>query len=207
MTWDEVWKIVLGILAAVGGLSGLILIVIKFSSNIIAERLSKKYEFKLSKELEKYKSSLENKTYISKTKFEAEFQLYRDLSKACTNMVKQTSQLFPTFTKDSRNDYDTYKSFHDKAVDTIIIAQDELGASAPFISEKVFNGFSEIEKLCKTQLSDFQDFRLRPDAESYRADCKDAYKETYKRTKEIANKLDTLMSSLRTYLSQLDVIE
>jgi len=56
-------------------------------------------------------------------------------------------------------------------------------------------------------LSDFQDFRLRPDAESYRDDCKDAYKETYKRTKEIANKLETLMSSLRTYLSQLDVIE
>lgn len=207
MTWDEVWKIVLGILAAVGGLSGLILIVIRFSSNMIAERLSKKYELKLSKELEKYKSNLENKTYISKTKFEAEFQLYRDLSKACTNMVKETSQLFPTFTKDGRDDYDTYKGFHDKAVDAIIIAQDELGASAPFISEKVFNGFSEIEKLCKTQLSDFQDFRLRPDAKDYQIECKDAYKETYPRTREIAEKHRALMCSLRTYLSQLDVIE
>lgn len=79
MTWDEVWKIVLGILASVGGISGLTLLAIKFSSNMIAERLSKKYDLKLSKELEKYKSSLDNNNLISRALFEKEFAIYQDL--------------------------------------------------------------------------------------------------------------------------------
>ena len=54
------WEIVLAVLASIGGISGLILIVIKFSSNIIADRLSKKYEMKLSKEMETYKANVEN---------------------------------------------------------------------------------------------------------------------------------------------------
>jgi len=207
LSWGNIWKIVLGILVSVGGISGLILIVIKMSSNIIADRLSKKYELKLSKELEIYKANIDNKLYISKTKFDTEFQIYRQLSKAFVNMVKENYALFPTFTKDSRDDYDTYKKFHDKSVDAIINAQDELSANAPFIPEKMYNSFSEIEKLCKEHLSDFQDFRLRPDAKEYIQECHDSYKETYKRTRLIRDKLQLLIREIREYLSNLDVIE
>lgn len=49
------WQIVTGILASVGGVAGLIIIIVKVFSNTIAERLSKKYELKLTKEVEKYK--------------------------------------------------------------------------------------------------------------------------------------------------------
>lgn len=207
MSLDNMWKIVLGILASVGGISGLILTVIKFSSDIIADKLSKKYELRLSKELEIYKANIDNKLYISKAKFDTEFQIYRQLSKAFVNMVKENYALFPTFTKDCRDDYDTYKKFHDKSVDAIIIAQDELAANAPFIPENMYDSFSEIEKLCKEQLSDFQDFRLRPDAEAYIKDCPQEYKETYKRTKLIRDKLQLLIREVRDYLSKLDVIE
>ena len=91
--------------------------------------------------------------------------------------------------------------------DAIILAQDELCASAAFISADLYEKFAEIEKLCKQQLSDFQDFRLRPDAEEYRNDCREAFQETYKRTREINEKFKSLLEIMREYISRLDVIE
>lgn len=205
--WNSVWKVVLGVVTSVGGISAIILCGIKFSSNIIAERLLKKYELKLTKDIEKYKAGLDNKIYISKTKFDTEFQIYRLLSKTFVNMVKDTVQLFPRFTKDYRQDYEKYKELHDKVVDSIIAAQDELYASAPFITQNLYDDFMEIENLCKTQLSDFQDFRLRIDAEEYRNECAKEYRDTYKRTTEIGDKFNLLLSKVRDYIKQLDVIE
>lgn len=60
MSWADIWKIILAALASVGGVGGLIILVIKFSSNLIAERLSQKYQLSLQKELEKYKAGIEN---------------------------------------------------------------------------------------------------------------------------------------------------
>ena len=76
MSWADIWKIILAALASVGGIGGLIIFVIKFSSNLIAERLSQKYQLSLQKELEKYKAGVENKTYISKARFNREFSMY-----------------------------------------------------------------------------------------------------------------------------------
>ena len=47
-----------------GGIGGIIVAIVKFSSNSIADHLAKKYELKLSKEMERYKASIENKIYI-----------------------------------------------------------------------------------------------------------------------------------------------
>jgi hypothetical protein len=63
MTWKD---IILAVIASAGGIGGIIFLTIKFSANIIAERLEKKYTLKIDKELEKYKSSLESKIYIRK---------------------------------------------------------------------------------------------------------------------------------------------
>lgn len=78
MTWKD---IILAVIASAGGIGGIIFLTIKFSANIIAERLEKKYTLKIDKELEKYKLSLESKIYISKTKFDTEFGIYRELSR------------------------------------------------------------------------------------------------------------------------------
>ena len=88
---NEVSKVVLAVLTSVGGISGLLILTIKISVNTIAERLEQKYSLKLDKELEKYKSNLDNKIYISKTKFDTEFNIYRELSKVFFEMVKYKS--------------------------------------------------------------------------------------------------------------------
>ena len=79
MTWDEVIKIAL---AAIGGVAGIGLVigaVVKFSADFIAERLAAKYELKLNKEMESFKSGLERKNHISRAMFEKEFTIYQDL--------------------------------------------------------------------------------------------------------------------------------
>ena len=45
------WEIVSTVIASVGGIGAIIVFVVKLCSNIIADRLEKKYELKLSKEL------------------------------------------------------------------------------------------------------------------------------------------------------------
>lgn len=80
MNWEDVWKITVSIVGGLGGITVIFAAIVRYLSDFIADRLSKKYELRLSKELENYKSSLENKTYISRAKFDTEFAIYRELS-------------------------------------------------------------------------------------------------------------------------------
>ncbi|HIX14461.1 MAG TPA: hypothetical protein H9740_01830 [Candidatus Hungatella pullicola] len=206
MDWDAILKIGVTIIVSFGGAGAIIAGVVKFAVNEIANSLQKKYELKLSKELEDYKTVLGNKSYVSKTRFDAEFEIYRELSGKSANMVKEVSQLFPSFTRDSRDDYDTYKKRYDTALDTVVAFQDALASNAPFISSEVQALFRSLELKCKTQLGDFVDFRLRPDAKDYVRDRKDEYKAVWKRTKDIQEELDSIIQNLREYLGKLEVI-
>ena len=60
-----------------------------------------------------------------------------------------------------------------------------------FISADLYDMFTDIENLCKRQLSDFQNFRLRPEAEEYRTEYRDAYREAYKRTPDVDEKFNS----------------
>ena len=80
MSWNEIGKIVLELIAGIGGVGAVFIAVIRFSSNIIAERLTSKYELKLNKELEKYKANLESDNHISRALFDKEFNIYQKYS-------------------------------------------------------------------------------------------------------------------------------
>lgn len=95
MKWGDIWKIFVTVVSSVGGIGAVIVFIVKMCSDIIADKLSKKYELKLNKELEEYKSKLENKNYISKTRFDTEFSIYRTLSVAFFDMVKNISVMIP----------------------------------------------------------------------------------------------------------------
>lgn len=86
MSPDDILKIVGSILAGFGGFSALIVFVIKFSANMIAERLAEKYSLKMNKELEKYKGTLESKRHISKALFDREFEIYMSFNKVFADL-------------------------------------------------------------------------------------------------------------------------
>lgn len=63
-------------IASAGGIGGIIIAAIKFSSNLIAEQLAKKYDLKLNKEMELYRNNIESKKSISKALFDKEYEIY-----------------------------------------------------------------------------------------------------------------------------------
>lgn len=86
MTLSDIGQIVAAAVVSVGGVAGIIVLAVKFSSNILAERLSQKYELKLNKELEEHKLSLDKKNYISRAMFDREFEIYQSISNALTEV-------------------------------------------------------------------------------------------------------------------------
>ena len=206
MDWNTILETSAAVIVSFGGAGAIIAGVTKFAADKIADKLEKKYELKLSKELESFKSKLENRSYVSKTRIDAEFGIYRQLSVTAVTMVKEISQLFPRFTRDARNDYETYKGRYDTALEKTVVFQDTLAANAPFISEEVYLLFRNLEEKSKRQLGDFIDFRLRPDANDYVMECKEEYKEVWRRTQEIQSDLDTIIQKLREYLATLEVL-
>ena len=210
MNWDIVFKIVLSIVGSVGGAGAIIAFVVKFSANLIADKLKKKYELETTKKLEEYKSKLENKNYISNTRFDTEFSIYRTLSVAFFVMVKNISVMIPEgYTKvpadpKAKKEYD--KKVYDLALTAVVKAQDTLNGNVPFISEDMYNEYSAILKLCNLQLDVFSNrwnvLYLASQEEKEKLDFED-----YERTGTINKSMKELNNKVRKYISTLDVIE
>lgn len=207
MNWEEIWKIVLGILASVGGIGGIILAIIKFSCNMIAKRLEERYSLQLNKELEKYKSSLENKTYISKTKFDTEFNIYKELSSVFSEMVRNISLMIPAGLSYRLANEDAEKErqnkLYDSALSSTVVAQNTLNKYIPFIPSEIFDDYNKVLQLSRLQLYAFERRWNRYDLTSQ----KEKFTlEEYKRTSEINEKFKMLNNNIREYLSKLDVL-
>lgn len=210
MQWNDVWKIVLCVIGSLGGVSVIFVAVIKYCTDIIAERLSKKYELKMQKELERYKSGLDNKIYISKAKFDTEFALYRELSKSFFEMVVSITTMIPAgyakypADKETRKEYEN--NLYNTALERTVAAQDAINSNAPFIPENLHDMYQEIMGLCRIQLGVFEErwnilsFASQEEKERFSL-------EDYKRSGEISSKFKELNTELRNYLAKLDIIE
>lgn len=209
MEVEEIFKIIFGVTASIGTIGAFILFVIKLSAEKIAEALQKKYTLKFDKELEKYKTHLDNKTYISKTKFDAEFEIYRDLSADFCSAVRDISTMIPILgnvpvSLEERKKYDV--EVYNKAVESVSKAQSTLYGNIPFISNELAERYSEILKLCNRQLSAFSRRWSASFMGSYE-EKSNLEHEVYDRTNIINDKFKEIGSLVRDYLSTLDVIE
>ena len=210
MSWADVGQIAVASIVSAGGIGAIIIGVVKFSANRIADMLFQKYEMKLQKELEKYKSGLDNKIYISKTKFDVEFNLYRQLSNAYFEMVRTITIMIPagyaTYPADpnERKEYET--KLYETASKATFVAQDILNSNIPFIPEEIYEKYEEIRKLCCEQLGVFEErwdvLYIAPQKE------KETFsRDDYKRSREIRDKFKLLNMDVRNYLAKLDVID
>lgn len=207
---DKIWEIVLAVIAGLGGIGVVFGAVVYFTSNFIAERLQKKYDLKLNEEFEKYIANIDNKIYISKTKFDAEFNIYRRLSKVFLDLVKNISILIPSGVfylladqeKQRQLDNENYLA----SEKSFIIAQVELISNASFIPERFYSEYESIQKLCKEQLDEFANrwnvasLCTQEEKETISSEARD-------RTKDINDRFKNLNKEIREYLNSLDVIE
>ena len=200
----QVLSIATACIVSAGGVGGIAIAVIKFSSNIIAERISAKYENKLEQALEKYKTELSKKEYVSQVKFDAEFEIYRTLSKEFSTAVKNISLMIPDgmayfpADEDKRKEYENNNYVN--ANNAIVMA------NGAFISEDLYNKYNEILALCGQQLNAFQRrynvlyFASQEKKESYTD-------KEYERTTTIKEKWLELNNCVREYISKLEVID
>lgn len=206
----QLWQTVFAIIGSIGGAGVIIAAIVKFTADIIADKLSKKYELKLSKELEKYKSTLDKKTYISRARFDMEFAIYGKLSESFLSMVDAVERLYPIswdFLPEDRKEREEF--IHDKrekASISIATADKVLGSNAPFIPKDIYSSFRELRLLCVHQ---FNAYALlgRADEDFIFNIGEEGEERRKQRTREILEKKDNLIDQLREYLENLDVAE
>lgn len=207
---SQIWKIVFDVIAGVGGIGVIILAIIKFSSDFIAEKLATKYEHKLDAKLEKYKSELSKKEYVSKTKFDAEFTLYRELSKVFFDAIKAVSIMIPygmtkvSADEEKRKEEEEYS--YQEALKAVVLAQDTLRSNIPFISKEIYELYADILSDCNTQLDAFSE-RWNKSFLGHKFGESTLTHEDYKRTKTITEKFNALNEKVREYISKLDVMD
>lgn len=208
--WEEIWKIVLGVVASIGGIGFVIVAAVKFSADVIAKRLEEKYTLKMNKELEKYRGGLDNKIYISKTKFDTEFSIYRELSKSFFLMMKDVTRMIPAGYAEypaNAEDREKYENMlYDNALSSTVAAQDFLYSNIPFIPEEFEKAYQEVLGLCREQLGVFE-LRWNVGYLATDAEKRKFSREDYQRSRDIKEKYDVLTKSVRAYLSKLDVID
>lgn len=207
--WDEFLKIIVSVVVAAGGIGGVVILIIKFAANNIADKLSQKYQLKLNKELEKCKSDFDKKTYISKAVFDIEISTYRKLSKTFSDMVNHVNVMIPaTCVIESYADENKQREYeidlYSKSQTAVVCAQNALNANVAFIPAHFVESYSEILKLCKVQLGVFERRwatfgQYHNETSRSDTDCK--------KTAKINDLFNELNNNIRSYLTQLDVLD
>ena len=77
---DTLWDFIKEVLAVAGGAAMVMFLAGKFAIKKTVDAFEKRYDEKLSEKLETHKTTLGKKEYISKTRFDTEFQMYQELS-------------------------------------------------------------------------------------------------------------------------------
>lgn len=209
MDFSQVASIATACIVSAGGVGGVAMAVVKFTSNIIADKISAKYENKLEQALEKYKTELSKKEYVSQVRFDAEFEIYRTLSKEFSTAVKNISLMIPDGIAYSPADEEKRTEYENKiyvdANNAVVVAQDVLYANGAFISEELYNKYNEILTLCNQQLNAFQ---RRFNISYFSSQGKKSYTDKeYERTTTIKEKWLDLNNCVREYISKLEVID
>lgn len=165
---------VLEIIAGIGGIGAVFVVAVGFASNIIAERLQKKYSLQLNKELEEYKSNLANKNYVSKVRFDKEFKMYQKLSDRRLNLVFQSSTLSRHINMRLRNEgtFSRYikqlvKEENEFFIGEIKTLQEKYNENnflnrmyAPFIDEQMYEKLDRLNRMCSKQINNYCEITL-----------------------------------------------
>lgn len=208
MSWEMVGQIAVAAIISAGGIGGIIIAVVKFSANQIAERMNKKLEASLNKELEKYKHIAEKKNYVSKVRFDAEFKIYRELSQVFSEAIEGVHGIIPfgeAYYPNDEEERDEYKQhLFAEFAKASSSAQKTLFANAPFISKNIYEKFNEIMDLIRTQSEIYIEANLDSTLSN---DDSEITEDDINRTALIDKKFNALMDEIREYLSNLEILE
>jgi len=205
--------VVISSIISAGGIGGIVIAVIKFSASIIANRLSKKYENDLERALERYKTELVKKEYVSRTRFDAEFSIYKELSEKNISMVFALNDATKIVQGERLSDEEIHAKLSQiqKIIDVAKLTNTRY---APFINKEIFQAFCSLQEKSKDILTLLQMWNMNRRGEHYViVNGSEKYHEQFEaqyavidKQKELVEYSEELLNKLRDYLSNLDVI-
>ena len=150
---DVIMEVALACVVSAGGIGAIIIAVVKFS----VASIEKRYERKYTEKFAIFQSDIDKKKYISQVRFEAEFEIYKQLSRKYVELVLQI------IVKASNIDKYKLDDIQDEEIGKVNYlayqAVSELYSSAPFIQEDIYNDFMNIYEMSRkllVQLSEEQ---------------------------------------------------
>lgn len=188
---DIIMEVALACVISAGGIGGIIIAVVKLSVASIEKRFERKYTEKFAV----FQSDIDKKKYISQVRFDAEFEIYKQLSRKYGELVLQI------MVKASNIDKYKLDDMQDKEMGEINYlayqAVSELYSSAPFIQEDIYNDFLNIYEMSRKLLVQWGE-EQRSSTNETKNDVSEA--------NEIYQKYNDTIVKVREYTSKLEGI-
>lgn len=188
---DIIMEVALACVISAGGIGGIIIAVVKLSVASIEKRFERKYTEKFAV----FKSDIDKKQYISQVRFDAEFEIYKQLSRKYGELVLQI------MVKASNIDKYKLDDMQDKEMGEINYlayqAVRELYSSAPFIQEDIYNDFLNIYEMSRKLLVQWGEEQKSSTNETKNDVCE---------ANEIYQKYNDTIVKVREYTSKLEGI-
>jgi hypothetical protein len=188
---DIIMEVALACVVSAGGIGGIIVAVVKLSVASIEKRFERKYTEKFAI----FQSDIDKKKYISQVRFDAEFEIYKQLSRKYGELVLQI------IVKASNIDKNKLDDMQDEEIGIVNYlayqAVSEVYASAPFIQEDIYNDFMNIYEMSRKLLVKW--------SEEQWSDIEETKNDVY-RANEIYKKYNNTIVKVREYTSKLEGI-
>lgn len=188
---DIIMEVALACVISAGGIGGIIIAVLKLSVASIEKRFERKYTEKFAV----FQSDIDKKQYISQVRFDAEFEIYKQLSRKYGELVLQI------MVKASNIDKYKLDDMQDKEMGEINYlayqAVSELYSSAPFIQEDIYNDFLNIYEMSRKLLVQWGEEQRSSTNETKNDVCE---------ANEIYQKYNYTIVKVREYTSKLEGI-
>lgn len=188
---DIIMEVALACVISAGVIGGIIIAVVKLSVASIEKRFERKYTEKFAV----FQSDIDKKQYISQVRFDAEFEIYKQLSRKYGELVLQI------MVKASNIDKYKLDDMQDKEMGEINYlayqAVSELYSSAPFIQEDIYNDFLNIYEMSRKLLVQWGEEQRSSTNETKNDVCE---------ANEIYQKYNDTIVKVREYTSKLEGI-
>lgn len=188
---DVIMEIALACVVSAGGVGGILIAVVKLSVASIEKRFERKYTEKFAI----FQSDIDKKKYISQVRFDAEFEIYKQLSRKYGELVLQI------IVKASNMDKCKLDDIQNEEIGKINYlayqAVSELYSSAPFIQEDIYNDFLNIYEMSRKLLVQWSEEQRYSADETINNVCE---------ANEIYQKYNSTIVKVREYTSKLEGI-
>ena len=203
MNWTTITDMAIANLISGGVIVGVISII----GNHLSNKSLAKLQASLDEKSKRVEAEISKKNYISRTRFDTEFSIYRDLTSAFWQMVLDINSMIPfgyhKTTNDEKLRLKLDKEHYEKARESVFEAQNALHSNSAFIPKDFCSAYEELLELARWQLDAYeQRFLIDNHAEDKNCFSSD----DNKRTGELLKKWDAHTDNIRLYLSNLDVI-